>query len=483
MGIETLLNIIKDYAPQDKQLIIRAYEFANSVHRGVLRKSGEPYIIHPIAVACILAEMHADVDTICAGLLHDVIEDGKGITKEYLAELFNPTIAYLVDGVTKLPKFGDQKSKGETDAFNRRKMIEMFILDIRIFIIKLADRLHNMRTLEYHKPNKQIENAQETRDIFVPFAHKVGAYEFKHELEDLSFKYLEPANYSLMQKYVENASKENFDVIESAICQVSQMLNSNNIPFDIKLKFKSLYGLYRKLSRYDGDLSKIHDLITITVLLEDMEKCYYLRDQINMIFDTVPEKSKDYIIRPKSNLYSSLHTTVMAPNNQMIQFKINTEKMHLINSYGISAYWDLHKFNYAPEHMQEDVKKMPFYNDLQELMTSNLKNEEFNEQVQADILSDTLYLKTPEGDTIELPIGSTPVDFAYKIHADIGNGIISAIVNGERVPLDYELQPDDNVHINFDNNLYGPRVDTLNMCKTKKAKRKIREYRENCKKY
>lgn len=478
MSIELLLNIIKDYAPQDKQLIIRAYEFASSVHHGVKRKSGEPYIIHPIAVACILAEMHADVDTICAGLLHDVIEDGEGITKEVLAEIFNPTIAYLVDGVTKLPKLSVGNSKGETDAYNTRKIIESFILDIRIFIIKLADRLHNMRTLEFHKPVKQIENSRETMDIFVPFASLIGAYDIRQELEDLSFKYLYPEQYQNMEKCMKDIQIQNFDIIENAICQVSQLLNSKNIPFEIKLRVKGLYDLFKKLNTYK-DPKNIHDLISISVLLDDIDSCYKFKDEINQIYKSVPEKAKDYIVNPKPNLYSSLHTTVLAPNNQMIQFRLNTKTMYLINTYGITAYWDLLKLNHAPEHMQDDVRKMPFFEQLQQLAHSELRNDEFNSKVQEGILCETLYLKTPKGDPVELPAGSTPVDFAYKIHEDVGNGITGAFVNGKRVPLDYELQSKDIVNIIFNNNLIGPRQDVANMCKTVKAKRKIREYQEN----
>lgn len=484
MEIQDLLNLIKDYAPEDKQLIIRAYEFAYSVHKGVKRKSKEPYINHPVAVACILAEMHADVDTICAGLLHDVIEDGK-VTVEDLARIFNPTIAYLVDGVSKLPKFGDEKSEGETDEYNKWKMLMAFIRDIRVAFIKLADRLHNMRTLKYHKHHKQIENAQETMDIFVPFAAKTGSYSFKHELEDLSFSYLEPENYAKMQTIVSEALDKNFDITQSLICQVSQMLNSNYVKYDIELKPLSLYSLFKKLNRYDEDITQIHDLIAITILLDEIEDCYKYRGQINSTFPSIPSKAKDYIARPKSNMYSALHTTIIAPNKQMIQFKLNTNQMYLVNNYGISAYWDLLKFNHAPERMQEEVRKMPFYKDLKALADdASLEIKEFNQEVLEDILNETIYLKTPQGDPIELPVGSTPVDFAYKIHADMGNGLIAAIVNGERVSFDCELQSGDVVNIIFDNSrdFIGPRLDLLNMCKTQRAKKLIRKFHENCKK-
>lgn len=477
MSIQNLLEIIKEYAPQDKELIIRAYEFANTVHRGVKRKSGEPYIIHPIAVACILAVMHADVDTICAGLLHDVIEDGENITESTLTDLFNPTIAYLVDGVSKLPKI-KHGSKGETEAYNRRKIIESLMVDIRILIIKLADRLHNMRTLQYHTPEKQIENAQETMDIFVPFASLIGAYGIKQELEDLSFKYLNPTKYNEMLALVEESKKENFEVVESALCQIAQLLNSNNVNYEIIMRNKGLYSLYKKMNTYN-DITKIHDLTAIDILLEEINDCYLFRDQINAIYPNIPEKAKDYIRNPKANMYSALHTTVVAPNNRMIQFQLNTKKMYLINRYGITAYWDLLKFNHAPEHMQDDVRKMPFFYQLQELAHSDLKNDDFNREVQKEILSETLYLKTPQGEPVELPAGSTPVDFAYYIHADLGNNITAAIVNGKRVPLDYQLQSKDVVQIIFDTNLCGPRLDISSMCTTRRAKKKIKEFNDS----
>lgn len=475
MGIESLLSIIKDYAPMDKEFILRAYEYASDVHKGVKRKSGEPYISHPVAVACIAAEMHADVDTIVACILHDVIEDGNDITEKELAEKFNPTVAMLVDGVSKLPKMSINNSKIETDAFNKKKIFLSMVKDIRVIIIKLCDRLHNMRTLEYHKPEKQVENARETRDIYVKLASYIGAYNFKQELDDLSFKYIDPKSYMEMQSTLDEYRLRNYDVIDEAICRVSQLLNSNKVPFEVKLRVKSFYSLYNKLIKYDS-IEQVHDIFSIAFLLDDVNECYRLRHQVYDLYPTIPKKEKDFIKTPKDNMYSALHTSVYGPNNQLLQFQFTTKNMDLINTYGITAYWDLLKFNNAPEHMQRDVSKMPFFKLVEELTHMDLKSDEFNKEVQEDILGANLSVYTPNGDRVELPNGSTPIDFAYKIHEDIGNWITGAYVNGEKVPLDYELKNHDSISINFNENLYGPRQDFLKMCRTNKAKRKIREF-------
>lgn len=475
MGIELLLDIIKDYAPMDKEFIIRAYEFASEVHKDAKRKSGEPYIIHPVAVACILALLHADVDTIVAGILHDVIEDGRNITKEMLAEKFNPTVAALADGVSKLPKLSINNNKLETDAFNLRKLFLGTVTDIRIIIIKLADRLHNMRTLEFQPPHKQIEHSEETRAIYVRLASLIGAYNIKQELDDLAFMYLDPKSYNEMQKVLESYKIEKFDVVNNSLCQVAQLLNTSSIPFEVKLRVKSLYSLYKKLEKY-GSISEIHDIFSIDFILPDKESCYRFRNKVSSLYPVIATKEKDYIKNPKANLYSALHTSVYGPDNTLLQFQFTTKEMDLINTNGLTAYWELLKFNHAPEHMQKEVSKMPFFHLIEELMHSDLENDEFNKEVQEDILGVNLILYTPQGDIVELPSGSTPIDFAYKIHGDIGNWITGATVNCERVSLDYELKNCDVVNIIFNKDLYGPRQDLINMCKTNKAKRKIREF-------
>lgn len=475
MGIESLLRIIKDYAPMDKEFILRAYEYARNVHKGALRKSGDPYITHPVAVACIAAEMHADVDTIVACILHDVIEDGIGITKEELARTFNPTVAYLVDGVSKLPKLSINNNKIETDAYNLRKIFLSMVTDIRVIIIKLADRLHNMRTLEFQPPNKQVEISIETRDIYVPLAARIGAYYFKQELDDYAFKYIDPKSYIEMENTLKKYRLDNYDIIDEAICEVSQLLNKDQVPFEVKLRVKSLYSLFRKLKKY-STISEIHDIFSINFLLNEVSDCYKLRHQIYGLYPTVPSKERDYIKSPKANMYSSLHTSVYTDNNQLLQFQFTTKQMDVINTYGITAYWDLLKFNNAPEHMQQDVSKMPFFKNLEELAHMDLRSDEFNKEVQEDILSATIKAYTPNGDEVELPVGSTPIDFAYRIHEDIGNYIVGANVNGEDVPLGHILKNHDTVNIIFDQNLDGAKEDFIGLCKTNRAKRKIREF-------
>lgn len=475
MGIVDLLNIIKDYAPMDKEFILRAYEFASEVHKGVKRKSGEPYIIHPVAVACIAAYMHADVDTIVACILHDVIEDGKDITEETLAKEFNPTVAMLVDGVSKLPKFSINNSKIDTDNFNLRKLFLGLVTDIRVIIIKLCDRLHNMRTLEFQSPEKQIENARETKNIYVRLAALIGAYNIKQELDDYSFKYLQPKEYLETAELLKNFQSDNFDVIEEAICKVSQLLNSKSVPFEVKLRVKSLYSLYNKIQKY-GNITNVHDVFSINFLLDDVGTCYKLQNEVSKMYPTLPKKAKDYIATPKTNMYSSLHTSVYASNNNMLQFQFTTKDRDFINTHGITAFWELQKFNHAPEHMQEEVSKLPFFGFIKELFGTNLENGEFNKEVTEDILAATLIAYTPRGEIIELPNGSTPVDFAYKIHEDLGNWITTAIVNGERVELNHPLKNGDIVEIKFQKDTYGPIKDLESMCHTNKAKRKIREF-------
>lgn len=474
MSIETLLNIIKDYAPSDKATIIRAYEFASKAHRGVKRKSGEPYITHPLAVACILAEMHADVDTIVAGLLHDVVED-TDITVEEILKKFNPTVARLVDGVTKLPKFSVNNDKKSTEEANMRKISESIIFDIRIMIIKLADRLHNMRTLEHHKPDKQKEIAQETLDFFVPFANLIGAYTIKLELEDLAFKYIDKEKYQEMKDLVQKTYLEKYDVIESTLCRITQLLNDHKIPFEVKLKIKNYYALAKRLIKNES-ISNVHDMFALKFILKDIETCYWLRDRINEIYSSVEARGKDYIANPKSNMYRSLHTTVNV-DGVLLQFQLKTEEMYMINSYGLTAYWDLLKFNHAPEHMQDDVRKMPFFQSIAELTSNDLPNDEFNREVKQDILSPKIKVLTPKGESVELPVGSTPIDFAYKISTDIGNQIVKAVVNGKVVPFNYCLKDDDQVLIIHDPNFIGPKIDVFPICKTQRAKRRIKEQR------
>lgn len=474
MRIEQLLSYIKDYEPMYKELILRAYEFADEVHKGVKRKSGEDYIIHPISVACILAEMQADADTIAAGLLHDTIEDGIDITKELLAEKFNPKIAELVDGVTKMKnvEFGNDKKLLNEE--NTRKIIEGLTQDIRILIIKLADRLHNMRTLEFHKPHKQIEISRETMSFFVPFAALIGEYTFKQELEDLSFKYLRPHEYQNLKNLVDSELIENRPMIDKIILEISQILNSENVPFDIKVKVKNIYGLYKRLRTYNR-VESIHDFFTIKYIINDIDKCYWLRDRIKDNFKNIPEREKDYIANPKSNMYRSLHNTIEL-DDRMYQIQLKTREMYLINSYGLPAYWSTMLLDNPVARMENDVRSLQVFRLLEQLVNDNLPTLELNKLVREEILSSNIVVISPCGESIELPVNSTPIDYAYYINADLGNYIIGAIVNGERVPLDYKLKTDDVIEIIINKDLYGPREDMYEMCGTDYSKRKIKEF-------
>lgn len=473
MELENLLNLIKDYSYEDKSMILHAYEFASIVHQGVKRKSGDDYIKHPLAVAIILGNMHADADTICAGLLHDVIEDGENITKEQLSEHFNPTIATLVDGVTKIKKMGEDKEK--VDAANMRKIIESITHDIRIFVIKLADRLHNMRTLEFHKVEKQKEISHETQELYVPFANLIGEYKIQLELEDLSFKYLSPRAYQNAKATLTNAEKVYRRIIDRMLTSLAQELNTSKINYEIKTNLKNIYGAYKSLKTFKK-MEYIHDVATITILVDDVDKCYELDEQLKEMFVVVPSKCRDYIKQPKTNMYQSLQVTVQI-GRRYIQFQVTTPEMYRVNQYGLAAYWKILNENPAAK-MQDDVRKFQFYSLLSELSTLNLSNDVYNREVREALLSQLIYVYTPKGDVIELADGSTPVDFAYKIHTEIGDSLVSATVNGELVPLNTKLKSDDIVEVYHDPHIIGPRQDYYDMCHNESTKRKIRELRK-----
>lgn len=483
MTLEYLLELIHNYSTEDKELIIRAYEFAKVCHQGVLRKSGEPYIIHPLSVACILAEMHADADTIAAGLLHDVLEDCPQITREDLAHTFNPTIAKLVNGVTKFKKIDFNNDKALTAAANTQKLVQGLWQDIRVIIIKLADNLHNMRTEQFQPPHKQLEHARETMSLYVPFARLTGAYKLMIELEDLSFSYLNPQGYKEMDDLIKFVTSEYETEKEQILIEVAQMLNSNKIPFNIKSQIKTHYELHRKLLTY-GSYNNIHDLYGIRILLNNVENCYSVKAEIEMMFKYLKEKGKDYIKRPKTNRYRSLHTSIISPSGYNFQFQINTPDMQTINTYGLTAYWSLlndQKRDIVAQVMQNDFKQFPCFSILKDMATSNKSPESYVRELNNDVLIDKVYVYTPAEDVIELPIGSTPIDFAYKIHTNIGNTITGVEINGQREPLDYKLKNKDVVNIIYDLSLLDSkdRPDYTDMCKTEHAKRKIKEYRKS----
>lgn len=471
--IDDLLKIVKEYNPDEVEIIKKAYNYAKELHDGQKRQSGEEYITHPLNVAYILAEMHADKDTVCAGLLHDLLED-TNTTKEDIAHEFNQTIANLVDGVTKLSKM-HFSSKNDQNFANTRKIITSITEDVRIIIIKLVDRLHNMRTLQFKSGFKQKENALETMEIFVPLAYYIGAYRIKSELEDLSLKYLKPDTYKTIEEKKNKLEEDSDSCLKEMAFEIESILNLQSIPNEIKVRTKNIYGIYKRLN--DGNkLSDIHDLLALKVMVDEVINCYQTLGFIHQIYHPINDKFKDYICNPKTNMYRSLHTTVFGPGDRLVQTQIRTFDMDRIASFGLTAYWDVEKGK-ARDVMQSDLKeKYQFFKSLTEINAMFGDNQQFVSQVKLELFSDKVYVYTTRGDIIELPKGSTPIDFAYKIHTDIGNTMVGAFVNDEFVPIDYKLQNKDRVKIITDDLSFGPREDWIDKVQTTYAKRKIREF-------
>ncbi len=474
--LEQLLEVIKSYNPDELKRVEKAYHYAELLHQGQTRQSGEPYIVHPLNVAYILAEMHADGDTLCAGLLHDVLEDTE-ISKEQLAKDFNDSVANLVDGVTKISKM-NFSSKQSQNLANTRKIITGITEDVRIIIIKLADRLHNMRTLQYKSEFKQKENALETMEIFVPLAYYIGTYRIKSELEDLSFQYLDPQMYQKISQKKNKIEKDNQSSIQEMVFNIEQLLDRENIQSQIKVRTKNIYGIYKRLK--DGyKISDIHDLFALKIMVENKAECYQLLGMIHSIYHPINNKFKDYICNPKTNMYQSLHTTVFGPNDHLIQTQIRTYNMDKIASFGLATYWDINKGN-ARNVMQEDLKqKYQFFKSLVEINSVFGDNQDFINQIKDELFSNKIYVYTTKGEIIELPKGSTPIDFAYSIHTDIGNTMVAAVVNDEYVSENYILKNKDRVRIITDDLSFGPREDWIDKAKTTKAKRKIKEFNRN----
>ena len=472
---EKFINLIKKYNDDEEDInqIKKAYDYAKDLHEGQFRQSGEPYIIHPLNVAYILAEMHADTDTICAGLLHDTLED-TNITKGEIIEEFNVNVASLVDGVTKISKM-NFSSKHDQNLANTRKIITGITEDVRIIIIKLADRLHNMRTLEYKSEFKQKENSMETMEIFVPLAYYIGAYRIKSELEDISLQYLYPEKYKKIEDIKSKIELDSSSCLQEMLQTIKEILNNKDIPNEIKVRTKNIYGIYKRMEE-GHKLSDIHDLLSLKIMVDEVSNCYQTLGIIHSQYHPINDKFKDYIYNPKTNMYRSLHTTVFGPEDRLVQTQIRTFDMDKVASFGLTAYWDISKGN-ARDTMQYDLKnKYQFFKSLVEINKVFGDNQEFVRQIKSELFADKIYVYTTKGDVIELPKGSTPIDFAYKIHTDIGNTMVSAIVNDKAVDADYVLHNKDRVRIITDILSYGPREEWIDKAKTTKAKRKIREF-------
>lgn len=473
ISIDDLIAFVSFYNASEVNIIRKAYEYARDLHKGQYRQSGEEYITHPLNVAYILAEMHADADTICAGLLHDTLEDTK-ITKEDIAHDFNQNIANLVDGVTKLAKM-NFSTKQDQNYANTRKIITGITEDVRIIIIKLADRLHNMRTLQFKSEFKQKENALETIEIFVPLAYYIGAYRIKSELEDLSLQYLKPDMYKKLEERKNKIEETSNSCLHEMLNNIQIQLNNHNIPNEIKIRMKNIYGIYKRLNE-GHKLSDIHDLLALKIMVCEVANCYYTLGIVHKEYYPINEKFKDYICNPKTNMYRSLHTTVFGPEDRLVQIQIRTFDMDKIASFGLTAYWDEQKGE-ARDIMQEDLKhKFQFFKSLTEINSMFSDNQLFVNQVKNELFADKVYVYTTKGAIIELPKGATPIDFAYKIHTDIGNTMVGAFVNDEYVPVDYVLQNKDRVRIVTDELSFGPREDWIDKAKTSLARKKIREF-------
>lgn len=474
LTINDLLAKIVEYNNEEIEIIRKAYSYAEELHKGQKRQSGEDYITHPLNVAYILADMHADRDTVCAGLLHDTLED-TSITKEDIASIFNKDIANLVDGVTKISKM-NFSSKQDQNLANTRKIITSITEDVRIIIIKLADRLHNMRTLSFKSEFKQKENAMETMDIFVPLAYYIGAYRIKSELEDLSLQYLYPDKYKRIEDIKLRIEDDSKHCLEEMLQTINGILNDKDIPHEIKVRTKNIYGIYKRMEQ-GHKLSYIHDLLSLKIMVDTIANCYQTLGLIHSQYHPINDKFKDYIYNPKTNMYRSLHTTVFGEDDRLVQTQIRTFDMDKVASFGLTAYWDINKGE-ARNVMQADLKdKYQFFKSLVEINSVFADNQEFVSQVKRELFTDKVYVYTPKGEIVELPKGSTAIDFAYKIHSNIGNTMVSAIVNDKPVEADYVLQNKDRVRIITDILSYGPREEWLDKVKTTKAKRKINEFR------
>ncbi len=470
--LEKLIELVNSYNPDEKDRVIKAYNYAEKLHQGQKRQSGEQYIIHPLSVAYILAQMHADGDTLCAGLLHDTIED-TGITKEDVAKEFNKTVANLVDGVTKISGLKySTLTKSELNLVNTRKIIMSINEDVRIIIIKLADRLHNMRTLQYKSRFKQQENALETMDIFVPIAYYIGYYQIKSELEDLSFKYLKPEIYQEYSAKRKKYEKDYEECLQEMLFNIRRILNDNDVPHEIKCRTKNIYGIYKSRHR-KGD---IHDLFAIKILVDNEINCYNALRLVHKAYHPVNSYFKDFICNPKTNMYQSLHSTVFGPNNKLVQTQFRTFEMDKVATYGITSYWDI-KHGGAGVAMQEELReKHQFFESLLELDELCKDNLEFLTQVKNEIFTDNVYVYTSDGEVKQFPKGSTVIDFAYRIHTDVGNTMVYAVVNDERVDIDYVLKSNDRVWILTDEKSPGPAISWLNIAQTSYARRRIKDF-------
>ena len=472
MSVEDLIRRIRKYHPEDDMdLVRRAYQYAEKAHENQKRKSGEPYFSHPCAVAVILTDLMLDATTIAAGLLHDCVEDVDGVTQETIRQEFGQEVELLVDGVTKLSQL-NFASREEAQAETLRKMFLAMAKDIRVVLIKLADRLHNMRTLKYQKPERQIPIARETLDIYAPLAHRMGVYTIKWELEDLSLRYIDPEGYQELVRLVGMKREERERLIADVSQQLGVRLREAGIKAEITGRPKHFYSIYKKMKSQNKTFDQINDLIALRVLVNTQQDCYFVLGVVHTMWPQVPGRFKDYISMPKANMYQSLHTTVVN-QGKPFEVQIRTFEMHRTAEYGIAAHW---RYKEGRANENELDQKLSWLRRILDWQSDVRDPGEFGELAKVDLFADEVFVFTPKGDVISLPRGATPLDFAYRIHSAVGNRCIGAKVNGRIVPLAAQLQTGDFVEVMTSANSHGPSRDWLNIVKTSEAKAKIRAW-------
>ena len=472
--IQNLIEKIKAYAPNaDIDKVVRAYNLAKEAHKGQFRKSGEPYIIHPVAVANILADMELDIDTICGGLLHDVVED-TDYEESDIEEMFGKDVAALVDGVTKLGKI-KYMTKEESQASNLRKMFMAMAKDMRVMLIKLSDRLHNMRTLEYMDSDKVRYKAQETLDIYAGIAHRLGISTIKWELEDLAFRFLYPEEYYDLVNRVNKKREQREAYIDEIVTIIKRDMNDKGVECDVYGRPKHFYSIFKKMKKKNKSFDEIYDLTAVRVLVDTDRDCYAVLGEVHTLWKPIPGRFKDYIAMPKPNMYQSLHTTVIGSDGEPVEIQIRTYEMHNVAEFGIAAHWK-YKEGVTDNSLSDVDRRLQWLRQMMEWEKDVTDPYEFLDALKEDVFNAQVYVFTPQGDVLELPNGSTPIDFAYRIHSNVGNKCVGAKVNSRIVPLEYKLKNGQIVEILTSPNSLGPSRDWMNLVKTPNARNKIKQF-------
>ena len=476
---QALIARVRKYHPSaDITMIEKAYQIGKEAHKDQFRKSGEPYIIHPLWVAIILADLEMDKETIVAGMLHDVVEDTT-MTLDEISTEFGEEVALLVDGVTKLGQLNYSKDKLEAQAENLRKMFLAMAKDIRVIIVKLADRLHNMRTMEFMTPAKQKEKSRETMDIYAPIAQRLGISKIKTELDDLSLKYYQPEVYNQLVHDLNARKTEREEFVQQIVAEVSKHMKNADIEAKVYGRVKHFFSIYKKMVNQNKTLDQVYDLFAVRIIVDSVKDCYAALGVIHEMYTPIPGRFKDYIAMPKANMYQSLHTTLIGPSGQPFEIQIRTEEMHKTAEYGIAAHWKYKETGGSnTKGLNTQEEKLNWLRQILEWQRDMSDNREFLSLLKGDLdlFQEDVYCFTPNGDVKNLPNGSTPVDFAYAIHSAVGNKMVGARVNGKLVNIDYKIQNGDRIEILTSQNSKGPSRDWLNIVKSTQAKSKINSW-------